>query len=95
VLKDIDTRPPPPIEWIYGQAGTVSMSQSHSKYCEIWNPNNELVQRRMYTSCSYTRSFVTGADNGNWTIVFGMDGKLTEDKFIQKIEVIKGKEYNL
>lgn len=70
------------------------MSQPNSKYCELWNPNNELVQRSP-SDCSYTQNIVTDADNGNWTIVFGMNGKLTEDKFIQKIKVIKGKENNL
>lgn len=93
MLKNIDTRPRPPIEWIFGETGTVSMSRSNSKYCEIWNPNKELVQREL--ACNYTKDIVTDADNGKWTIVFGMNGKLTEDKFIQEIKVIKGKENSL
>jgi hypothetical protein len=66
------------------------MTTQHTKYCEIWNPKKELVQR----ACSYTQNIVTDADEGNWTVVFGTDGKLTEETLVQEIDVRKSKENN-
>jgi hypothetical protein len=67
------------------------MSHPNSKYCELWNPRKELVQRTLL-SCGYAQRIVTDADNGNWTIVFGVNGKFSEESFTQEIKVIKGKE---
>jgi hypothetical protein len=67
------------------------MSHTSSKYCELWNPKKELVQR-MVPYCAYTQPVVTDADEGNWTIVFGVDGKFSEESFTQEIKVIKGKQ---
>jgi hypothetical protein len=93
VLEDIDTGPRLPIEWTFGKSGTVSMSQPNSKYCELWNPKKERVQL-VTSGCNYTQHVVTDVDDGNWTIVFGMNGKLSEETCIQRIIVTKGKETN-
>jgi hypothetical protein len=66
------------------------MTTQHTKYCEIWNPKKELVQR----ACSYTQNIVTDADEGNWTFVFGIDGKLAEETLVLQIIVIKIEENN-
>jgi hypothetical protein len=72
------------------------MSHASSKYCELWNPREELVLRKLYPyPCDYTQHIVTDADNGNWTFVFGVNGKFSEDTFIQEIKVIKGKKNDL
>jgi hypothetical protein len=93
VLNVVDTLPTPPIEWTFGGVGTLSKPQTNSKYCEIWNPNKQLVPH-MPGACSYTQNIVTDADNGNWTFVIGKNGKLMEETFIQEIKVIKGKKNN-
>ncbi|XP_033610839.1 uncharacterized protein LOC111873065 isoform X3 [Cryptotermes secundus] len=87
-LSSINTRPRPPIEWPFGGPGSVSMSHANSKYCELWNPRKELVQHTL-SGCNYVQSIVTDADNGNWTFVFGVNGKFSEESFTQEIKVIK------
>lgn len=88
LLNNIDSTPRPPIEWPFGGEGILSMSHTYSKYCEIRNPKKELVHRQV-TYCVYTQRIVTDADDGNWTIVFGVDGKFAEESFTQEIKVIK------
>jgi hypothetical protein len=65
-------------------------------YCEIWNARQELVQRTSTSSsCNYEQRIVTDVDEGNWTIVFAVNGKFSEVLFTQKVKVMKGKRNNL
>ena len=82
-----------PKEWNFGKRESLTMpNQYQSQYCELWNPRKELVQQA--TVCTYTQEIVTDADEGNWTFVFGINGKLSEYRAVQKINVAKGKENN-
>jgi hypothetical protein len=93
-LDTFDTGEEPPQEWWVGQKGSLNR-QPHSQinYCEFWNPKKEMVQRGRF--CDYTQSIVTDADDGNWTFVYGMDGKLLEGTIVQEITVTEGKGTSL
>jgi hypothetical protein len=41
--------------------------------------------------CDYTQDIVTEAHEGNWTFVYGIEGKLLEERIVQKIRVTKSK----
>jgi hypothetical protein len=82
-------------EWFVGEKYNLYKKISHSKYCELWNPKKEMVQRTSYEYCDYTHDFVTDADDGNWTFIFGINGKLSEETVVQEIQVKKSKENNL
>jgi hypothetical protein len=92
-LDTIITGETNPEVWDFGKQGSLIMPNlQHSQYCELWNPRKELVQQARV--CIYTQEIVTDADEGNWTFVFGINGKLSEDRAVQKIIVTKGKENN-
>jgi len=87
-LNTFDTGEVPPQEWVIGESGTINRPRyPFSKYCELWNPQKKMVQHQQV--CNYTQRPVTDADEGNWTFVFGIDGKLLEDTIIQEITVKK------
>jgi hypothetical protein len=89
-LAILETVMRPPVVWIIGERGTLgSTLYPYSKYCEIWNAQKEMVHRG--SVCGYTQDFVTEADNGNWTFVVGIDGKLLEERIVQEIIVTKSK----
>jgi hypothetical protein len=89
-LDEINTGPNPLLIWRFGEQGTLSMTTQPTKYCEIWNPKKELVQR----ACNYTQNIVTDADRGDWTFVFGIDGKLKNETLVQRVAVLESKENN-
>jgi C1A family cysteine protease len=92
-LDQISSGEIPTKEWLIGDTQTLYLSkQPYSKYCELWNPRKELVQRA--SVCNYKQPFVTDADEGNWTFVFGIYGKLSEETLVQEIDVKKSKENN-
>ncbi|GFG31858.1 hypothetical protein Cfor_09172, partial [Coptotermes formosanus] len=87
-LDQINSGEIPAKEWLIGDTQALDIpKQPYSKYCEIWNPRKELVQRA--SVCNYTQNIVTDADEGNWTFVFGIDGKLTNETLVQEIDVKK------
>jgi hypothetical protein len=92
-LNTFDIGEKPPQEWVIGETRILSMYYPHSKYCELWNPQKKIVQRER--NCFYTQETVTDADEGNWTFVFGINGKLLEDTTVQEIIVNKSKDTRL
>jgi len=87
-LNTFDIGEEPPQEWVIGETKSISRPKyPYSKYCELWNPQKKMVQRE--SVCSYTQRFVTDADEGNWTFVFGIGGKILEDTIVQEIIVTK------
>jgi hypothetical protein len=95
-LDTFDIEEEPPLEWLIGERnGLYRLKYPESKYCELWNPQKELVHRGNELYCGYTQSIVTDADDGNWTFVFGIDGKILEDTTFQEIIVKKSKDTSL
>jgi hypothetical protein len=78
------------IWWVGEKGRELNMTDySHSKYYEVCNPKKE--KACVQPDCNYTKEIVTDTDNGNWTFLFGIDGKLMEDTIDKKIIVRKGK----
>jgi len=86
-----------PVDWFFGGTETISGPQyPYSKYCEIWSPQNKMVQRGSGNPvCSYQQDVVTYVDEGNWTFVFGIDGKLFEDTIVKEVIIKKSKGTSL
>jgi hypothetical protein len=93
-LDTFDTGEKPPQEWWVGERKILSGQQyPYSKYCELWNPKKEMVQRN--SDCFYIKEIVNDNDDGNWTYVYGINGKVLEDTIVRKITVNKGKGTSL
>jgi hypothetical protein len=93
-LGIFDTGEVPPKELMIGESIRLYRpGYPFSKYCELWNPQKEMVQRERI--CYYTQNIVTDADDGNWTFVFGIDGKILENTIVQEIIVKKSKGTSL
>jgi hypothetical protein len=84
----------PPQEWLIGERNTIYRPQyPYSKYCELWKPQKKKIQREL--DCNFAPTFVTDADEGNWTFAFGIYGKLLENKIVQEIIVKRSKGTSL
>ena len=91
-LDEIDTGEKDPLTWILGEKGTLyDSTNQYIRHCELWNPKKEVVQSGPF--CSYTQNTVTDADEGNWTFVYRVEGKLLEDKAVQEVRVITTRNY--
>jgi hypothetical protein len=93
-LSIFDIGQEPPHDWVIGEAHSINRPQyPRRKYCELWNPQKKMIQRGL--DCNFAPTFVTDADEGNWTFAFGIDGKLLEDTIVQEIIVKRSKGTSL